>query len=108
MGLKASYPGEIRRLKRRKKRRKVSVVQAAQDSDEDSPTFAPTHPLQRAKSLPVTVLDAKPSPAMPPARALDQDTRQPSAGPSTQVPRPPSPHREIIRMATTVCLTVLA
>ena len=71
--------------KRRKKRRKMSMVESALDSEPESPTIATKPTLSRVRSRSTTtfVLDT-PTVSSPGQSTLD-DTRQPSAGPSSML-----------------------
>lgn len=103
--LKRSRPAEVvedngvqkerkDKKKRRKRKHKVSIVQAAQESDENSPVVAPKRSPLRAKSLPVGVIDCQRIGATPSAGVGEHVARQPSAGPSEPVARASTPRNQ--------------
>ena len=69
--------------RRRKKKRKVPVVESAPESDAESPSVATKPTLSRVRSRSMTISDTDGVAVASPSKMTRDDTRQPSAGPSS-------------------------
>ncbi|PIL29184.1 hypothetical protein GSI_09233 [Ganoderma sinense ZZ0214-1] len=69
--------------KRRRKKRKLSVVESTPESDAESPTITTKPTLSRVRSRSVTISDPDGAVLASPSKMTRDDTRQPSAGPSS-------------------------
>ncbi|TBU63427.1 hypothetical protein BD310DRAFT_916336 [Dichomitus squalens] len=88
--------------KRRKKRRKVSVVQANDSSDTEAPVVASQPELARVRSRSVVSTGLDAVVVTNSMKAVQTDTRQPSAGPSVSPgTTPKSPSRDCERRTPT-------